>query len=423
MHENYTAEGRYVPEELQDKYVDIKLVKSDNFGGEQLFGVEKESGDLDPIDWAVIIEPIEEQKGVLAPRWSDEDLEKYKNNPELWQAHKENAFLRSEVERQARKIERHDTEMRDLRSEIAELRRQVQELSGETPTAAGAHAASAREPRTRPPAVAPPTTTGSASSRVDRPPATTTGGGRTVIRRRPTLRQRVRGAIAGEHAVPPPGVVGAADRETVAEREDTVAVVEEDEPGRDRIVAGMLVGGLLVGVTALVTYALTRHTGHDFSEVLIQNKMQHDQLLARVSELKSQLRVHDAADVRKIDVLAQQVQQAKSIGRAALKTLHENHHLLLGLKHHEAREAVSGVSATPSGSRGFEFPWNWAKDQYGANRAERMLHVLGERAMRHGHSVSWFLHGFLPNGARREIMMVDGTTNTQSVVGVISQYR
>lgn len=66
---------------------------------------------------------------------------------------------------------------------------------------------------------------------------------------------------------------------------------------------------------------------------------------------------------------------------------------------------------------GIRYPWDWAANKVGTYRAEGWLHILASRAADHGHKVMW-LHN-----RGKEILKVDGTTNTAQVLKVIGQYQ
>jgi hypothetical protein len=98
----------------------------------------------------------------------------------------------------------------------------------------------------------------------------------------------------------------------------------------------------LVG-TAIAAYWLGRHTGHDHSsqlnEIISQNntiKGQNNTLLREVGTMKPQL----DADTTRIGRMADRIRELKSAAKADHRLLSENHSLLVGLRHDEAKEAV-----------------------------------------------------------------------------------
>jgi hypothetical protein len=211
-----------------------------------------------------------------------------------------------------------------------------------------------------------------------------------------------------------------------AVREDVYDEYYEDDRRR-RLLGGaaLLLGGVALGY--LLFHG--KRYGYDH-ETLLQERV-HD-LQGDVNNLQSNVHdlkgtVHDLqGNVQDLQIdHAQEMDKLNHINHvvgADHKLIRENHHLLAQIHHEEAREAKRAVSNT-SNNNGYRYPWNWAKSEYGASRAETMLHKLGARAMEHGHRVKWIVNGFLPNGAHREILEVDGTTNTSKVIQIVSQYR
>jgi len=87
-----TAESAaFIPEEWQHKYKDLSVTKSDKFLGERYYGVEIDSDSKVRIprdEWETVMDKaIAEAFGVSPIEWSDEEIEKFSSNPELWQAH------------------------------------------------------------------------------------------------------------------------------------------------------------------------------------------------------------------------------------------------------------------------------------------------------------------------------------------------
>lgn len=66
---------------------------------------------------------------------------------------------------------------------------------------------------------------------------------------------------------------------------------------------------------------------------------------------------------------------------------------------------------------GFKYPWNWAEAQFGQGKGGSMLHELGAKAQASGHNVQWHRAGV------REWIEVDGASDTDTVVNILSQYR
>lgn len=71
---------------------------------------------------------------------------------------------------------------------------------------------------------------------------------------------------------------------------------------------------------------------------------------------------------------------------------------------------------SPVGS--YEYPWDWAVEQFGPENATSKLHELAEMAQANGHSIEWTAN---LNGT--ESLAVDGIFQTDKVVAVLSQFR
>jgi len=74
-------------------------------------------------------------------------------------------------------------------------------------------------------------------------------------------------------------------------------------------------------------------------------------------------------------------------------------------------EAISPVGS-------YEYPWDWAVEQFGPENATSKLHELAEMAQANGHAIEWTTN---LNGT--ESLMVDGISQTDKVVAVLSQFR
>ena len=70
---------------------------------------------------------------------------------------------------------------------------------------------------------------------------------------------------------------------------------------------------------------------------------------------------------------------------------------------------------SPVGS--YEYPWDWAVGQFGAENATSELHRLADLAQANGHEVEWIVDG------SKEILKVDGSFDTGNIIGVLDQYR
>ena len=71
---------------------------------------------------------------------------------------------------------------------------------------------------------------------------------------------------------------------------------------------------------------------------------------------------------------------------------------------------------SPVGS--YEYPWDWAVEQFGPENATSKLHELAEMAQANGHAIEWTTN---LNGT--ESLTVDGISQTDKVVAVLSQFR
>lgn len=89
-----------------------------------------------------------------------------------------------------------------------------------------------------------------------------------------------------------------------------------------------------------------------------------------------------------------------------LKAVNKDHHTLL--EH-------AGIYGTPTGHSGdfsgYSTPWDYTHN-------ESQLHIWASKAAAGGHKIRW-----IPIGSGKEMLEVDGTTNTQRVLQVVTQYR
>ncbi len=81
-------------------------------------------------------------------------------------------------------------------------------------------------------------------------------------------------------------------------------------------------------------------------------------------------------------------------------------------------EAPPVASATEVDVSGFKLPWNWAENSYGTGNGANAMYELGDKAEAAGHSVKWINKGL--NNAQ---IVVDGHSDTQTVVNILNQYR
>ncbi len=82
----------------------------------------------------------------------------------------------------------------------------------------------------------------------------------------------------------------------------------------------------------------------------------------------------------------------------------------------EGSTVVQPEAPSPVGS--YEYPWDWAVEQFGAENATSELHRLAEVAQANGHAIEWTTNF---NGT--ESLTVDGISQTDKVVAVLSQFR
>jgi hypothetical protein len=75
---------------------------------------------------------------------------------------------------------------------------------------------------------------------------------------------------------------------------------------------------------------------------------------------------------------------------------------------------VPGVDLPPSA--GFDHPWNWAKEAFGADHAMSTLKDLAAKAAEHGHDVQWSGSG------THESVMIDGNDNTKFVIDTLKPF-
>ena len=87
-----------------------------------------------------------------------------------------------------------------------------------------------------------------------------------------------------------------------------------------------------------------------------------------------------------------------------------------GPKSPEGSTVTQPEAPSPVGS--YEYPWDWAVKQFGPENATSKLHELAEMAQANGHSIEWTTN---LNGT--ESLTVDGISQTDKVVAVLSQFR
>lgn len=81
----------------------------------------------------------------------------------------------------------------------------------------------------------------------------------------------------------------------------------------------------------------------------------------------------------------------------------------------DAGSATQPEAPSPVGS--YEYPWDWAVEQFGPENATSKLHELAEMAQANGHSIEWTAN---LNGT--ESLAVDGISQTDEVLAVLKQF-
>ena len=79
-----------------------------------------------------------------------------------------------------------------------------------------------------------------------------------------------------------------------------------------------------------------------------------------------------------------------------------------------AEVVVPGADLPPS--TGFDYPWDWATQAFGAEHAMTNLHDLAAKAAENGHAVEW--HG----SGTHEWVEIDGNSNTKQVIDILRTY-
>ena len=81
----------------------------------------------------------------------------------------------------------------------------------------------------------------------------------------------------------------------------------------------------------------------------------------------------------------------------------------------EQATAASNIDNSGSFSN-WEYPWDWAVDQFGENNAMSKLYELADVAARDGHNIQW--HGY----GDTQWLSIDGKSDTQSVLEILNKY-
>ena len=85
------------------------------------------------------------------------------------------------------------------------------------------------------------------------------------------------------------------------------------------------------------------------------------------------------------------------------------------LEQAQAGAGSAGIDSSGSFSN-WEYPWNWAVDQFGENNAISKLYELADAAARDGHNIQW--HGY----GDTQWLSIDGKSDTQSVLEILNKY-
>ena len=85
------------------------------------------------------------------------------------------------------------------------------------------------------------------------------------------------------------------------------------------------------------------------------------------------------------------------------------------LEQAQAGAGSSGIDSSGSFSN-WEYPWDWAVDQFGENNAVSKLYELADAAARDGHNIQW--HGY----GETQWLSIDGKSDTQSVLEILNKY-
>ena len=85
------------------------------------------------------------------------------------------------------------------------------------------------------------------------------------------------------------------------------------------------------------------------------------------------------------------------------------------LEQAQAGAGSAGIDSSGSFSN-WEYPWDWAVDQFGENNAVSKLYELADAAARDGHNIQW--HGY----GETQWLSIDGKSDTQSVLEILNKY-
>jgi hypothetical protein len=215
----------------------------------------------------------------------------------------------------------------------------------------------------------------------------------------------------------------------VGENGEPVYVDEREVYGRDRGIGAVALAGAAVGGAILweligeKIFGIGEGSSHHLKQVINdQTAVIHNQgvEINKLNKANQQLNTvtgylrhaHDH-DRRMIEGLHNQVHRAVKHEDRLIEQLHAE----VARDHAQEMKGISGLHDRLQNTGaywGLRYPWDWAANKVGTLKAEGWLHTLAGRAADKGHKVVW-LHN---NG--REILQVDGTTNTQKVIQTIT---
>ena len=78
---------------------------------------------------------------------------------------------------------------------------------------------------------------------------------------------------------------------------------------------------------------------------------------------------------------------------------------------------VNNINPDTSNFNSYDYPWDWAAENFGDANAMDQLHSLADKAMANGHTVEWFNN---PDGTAW--MKIDGSSATADVLKVLNKY-
>jgi hypothetical protein len=187
--------------------------------------------------------------------------------------------------------------------------------------------------------------------------------------------------------------------------------IEADRGGLGAVVLGL--GAAALG--GIIGYSLAKTGGHNYSHEFTEIINQNTGLKTQVHDLSNHVSVLEARDT------AQHANDLKAIHSLHTEIARDHAQEMRGIN--SLRKRLEENNTATAFKFAFRYPWDWAANKVGTLRAEPWLHTLASRAAKHGHKVRWIFNGHEPNGSVREILQIDGTTNTQKVVQIVSQYR